>query len=67
VPTEVRLSATPHSTMASAIKTFRNDLGDRAMSGYVVHPGDVLLPLSPGVDCPAGCGTVVSANGVEAR
>ena len=32
-----------------AIKTFQRDLGDAARPGYVVHPGDVRLPLRAGV------------------
>ncbi len=47
VPIEVKLSATPRPAMASAIKTFQKDLGDKAMPGYVVHPGDIMLPLGP--------------------
>ena len=49
VPIEVKLSGTPRPAMASAIKTFHRDLGDKAMPGYVVHPGDVTLPLGSGV------------------
>lgn len=49
VPIEVKLSATPRPAMASAIKTFQKDLEDKSMPGYVVHPGDVTLPLGPGV------------------
>ncbi|MBW2030014.1 MAG: ATP-binding protein [Deltaproteobacteria bacterium] len=49
VPIEVKLSATPRPAMASAINTFQKDFGDRAMPGYVVHPGDIMLPLGPGV------------------
>lgn len=46
---EVKLSATPpRPGMAASIRTFRKDLGSRAMPGYVVHPGDVRLPLGPG-------------------
>ena len=45
VPVEVKLSATPRPAMAMSIKTFQQDLGDRAAAGYVVHPGDVRLPL----------------------
>jgi len=51
VPLEVKLSATPRPVMASSIKTFREDFGGRALPGYVVHPGDVRLPL--GVDISA--------------
>lgn len=49
VPIEVKLSATPRPAMASAVKIFRKDLGDKAMTGYVVHPGEVALPLGQGV------------------
>jgi len=50
VPLEVKLSTTPRPKMASAIKTFRSDLGDRVAACYVVHPGDVRLPLGPDVE-----------------
>ncbi len=49
VPIEVKLSATPRPAMASAIKTFQKDLGDRVMPGYVVHPGNITLPLGSDV------------------
>ena len=49
VPIEVKLSGTPRPAMASAVKTFQTDMGDKAMPGYVVHPGDVTLPLGHGV------------------
>ena len=31
------------------MRTMRGDFGDQAMVGYVVHPGNVQLPLGPGV------------------
>ena len=49
VPIEVKLSATPRPAMARAIRTLQSDLGDEVAAGYVVHPGDVRLPLGPGV------------------
>jgi len=49
VPIEVKLSATPRPGMASGILAFREDLGEKAGAGFVVHPGDVRLPLAPGV------------------
>lgn len=49
VPMEVKLSATPRASMAASIKTFREDFGDKAMPGYVVHPGHVRLPLGSNV------------------
>ena len=49
VPIEVKLSATPQPGMAASIKVFQGVFGDKAMLGYVVHPGDVKLPLAPNV------------------
>ena len=49
VPIEIKLSATPRPAMASAIKTLQKDLEGTSMPGYVVHPGDVRLPIAPGV------------------
>ncbi len=48
-PIEVKLSATPRPAMASSIKTFQRDMEKAALPGYVVHPGDVHLPLGPDV------------------
>lgn len=47
VPIEVKLSTTPRASMAAGIAAFRRDLGDRVHKGYVIHPGDTKLPLSP--------------------
>jgi predicted AAA+ superfamily ATPase len=49
VPIEVKLSSTPRPEMASLIKTFQSDMGGKAADGYVIHPGEVRLPLKPGV------------------
>lgn len=49
VPIEVKLSGTPRPPMAAAIRTFQEDVGAQAGAGYVVHPGDVRLPLDPRV------------------
>jgi len=49
VPIEVKASATPRPAMAETIRVFRRDHAQKAMSGYVVHPGNVRLPLAPGV------------------
>ena len=49
VPIEVKLSATPRPAMAAAVKTFQGDMESAAMQGYVVHPGDMRLPLGSGV------------------
>ena len=46
IPIEVKLSATPRPEMADGIVSFRNDFGKKSPQGYVIHPGDVMLPLS---------------------
>jgi hypothetical protein len=35
--------------MAASVKTFREDFGKKAMAGYVVHHGQIRLPLGSGV------------------
>ena len=49
VPIEVKLSATPHPGMAAAIKKWKPGFCETAMPGYVVHPGDLRIPLGGGV------------------
>ena len=49
IPIEVKLSATPHPAMATAIRAFQKDMDGIALPGYVVHPGDTHLPLGDGV------------------
>ncbi len=49
LPIEAKLSATPRPSDASGIRRFRRDFGEAVGTGYVVHAGDVRLPLSPGV------------------
>ncbi len=49
IPIEVKLSATPRPVMASGIRAFQQDLGSQAGTGFVIHPGDVRLPLAPKV------------------
>jgi predicted AAA+ superfamily ATPase len=49
IPIEAKTSATPRPGMASGIQSFRDSLGAKAGPGYVVHPGDVQLPLVPDV------------------
>ncbi len=45
VPIEIKQSATPRPEMANGIKSLRKDLGKQAGPGYVIHPGDIQLPL----------------------
>jgi predicted AAA+ superfamily ATPase len=49
VPIEVKSTATPRPAMASTLKIFQDDFGDTGLPGYVVHSGDVTLPLGKGV------------------
>jgi predicted AAA+ superfamily ATPase len=49
IPIEVKLSATPRPAMASGIRAFQEDLGETAGQGFVIHPGDIRLPLAPKV------------------
>ena len=47
IPIEVKLSATPRPAMASGIRAFQEDLGEKVGPGFVIHPGHVRLPLAP--------------------
>jgi len=49
LPIEVKLSSTPRPQMADGIVALRAALGDRVGPGYVLHQGDVRLPLAPGI------------------
>jgi len=49
VPLEIKLSQTPRQEMARGVQAFRRDFKEKALPGYVVHPGSVLLPLGEGV------------------
>ncbi len=45
IPIEVKRFATPRPEMALTIKSLRQDLGDRIHPGYVIHSGDIRMPL----------------------
>jgi len=47
VPLEVKLSATPAPAMARGIEAFCAALPKRSVAGFVVHPGEIRLPLGP--------------------
>ncbi len=49
VPIEVKLSSTPRPPMGASIRTLQRDLEGQAGPGYVVHPGEVGLPLGGNV------------------
>jgi hypothetical protein len=35
--------------MASGIEAFQKDFPKKAGKGYVIHPGDIKLPIAPAV------------------
>ena len=49
LPIEVKLSATPNPRMARGLRNFTRSLGDKALPGYLVHPGANRLPLGAGI------------------
>ena len=49
VPLEVKLSETLRPEMAKEIVNFQKDFAGKAEQGYVIHPGNRVLPLGKGV------------------
>ncbi|OQB27329.1 MAG: hypothetical protein BWY10_01469 [Chloroflexi bacterium ADurb.Bin180] len=49
VPIEAKASATPRPDMAYQIAALRRDLGKAIQPGWVIHTGDITLPLGEGV------------------
>jgi len=49
VPVEVKTTATPRPAMSSGLLSFTSDYADRADRGWLVHLGNSVLPLAPGV------------------
>jgi predicted AAA+ superfamily ATPase len=49
LPLEIKLSETPRLEMAKGIHAFQRDFKEKALPGYVIHPGNVVLPIGPGV------------------
>jgi uncharacterized protein len=45
IPIEIKLSETPRPEMAKEILSFQRDIKKKALPGYVIHPGNMLLPL----------------------
>ncbi len=48
LPLEIKLSQTPRLEMAKEIQAFRRDFTTKALPGYVIYPGDLVLPLGEG-------------------
>lgn len=49
IPMEIKLSETPRPEMAKEILAFQRDFKSKALPGYVIHSGNITLPLGQGV------------------
>lgn len=49
VPLEIKLSQTPRLEMAKELHAFQRDFKENALPGYVIYPGNTVLPLGEGV------------------
>lgn len=47
-PVEAKLTATPKAGMARGFQRFRQDYGERVMTGWLIYSGDLLMPLGQG-------------------
>jgi uncharacterized protein len=49
VPIEIKATATPRPAMAAGVLAFRKDFPQRSTPGFVIHGGDIRLPMGSGV------------------
>lgn len=49
-PLEVKATATPRPPMATGISSLYKDLGSQVSKGYIVHMGELTLPLAPKIE-----------------
>ena len=49
IPIEIKSSETPRPEMAKEIRAFQQDFKEKTMPGYVIYPGNMVLPLGQGV------------------
>lgn len=49
IPIEIKLSETPRPEMAKEIRAFQQDFKEKNLPGYVIYPGNMVLPLGQGV------------------
>jgi predicted AAA+ superfamily ATPase len=49
IPLEIKLSETPRPEMSREIVNFQKDFDGKAGQGYIIHPGQMILPLGNGV------------------
>lgn len=48
LPIEVKASTTPKPETARHLRVFKHDFPERVLRGYVIHPGELTLPLGDG-------------------
>lgn len=49
IPVEVKSTATPRPAMTSGLQSFMADYADRTEKGWLIHMGDTVLPVAPGI------------------
>jgi len=49
IPIEIKQTETPRPEMAKGIVSFRQDFAKKAAPGYVIFPGNVILPLAENI------------------
>ena len=49
IPIEIKSSETPRPEMAKEIRAFQQDFKEKSLPGYVIYPGNMVLPLGQGV------------------
>jgi predicted AAA+ superfamily ATPase len=49
IPMAIKLSATPRPEMAKELISFQSDFKGKTLPGYVIHPGNTILPLGNGI------------------
>ena len=49
IPLEIKQTETPRPELAKGIVSFKADFGEKTAQGYVVFPGEVVLPLAENV------------------
>jgi uncharacterized protein len=49
IPIEIKLSETPRPEMAKEIRAFQQDFKEKSLPGYIIYPGNMVLPLGQGV------------------
>lgn len=49
IPVEISMNSTPRMGKVREMKKLMSDFGDRMSPGYLIHPGDIMLPMGDGI------------------